>query len=188
VQLPAYRQQDTGTLPGPPHLAAKYLYGIDSLRACMARVAVGGTFDPIHDGHIALLRRAFELGKDGEVVIGLTSDEMARSSRSRSVRSYESREEDLRTVIKKCFGIDDVHITKIEDQCGPSIYENFDFIVVSPETLPMAEKINRLRTKKGLPPLQISRIEYQMAQDKIRISSTRISEGKIDRHGRLLIG
>lgn len=131
MQLPAYRQQDTGTLPGPPHLAAKYLYGIDSLRACMARVAVGGTFDPIHDGHIALLRRAFELGKDGEVVIGLTSDEMARSSRSRSVRSYESREEDLRTVIKKCFGIDDVHITKIEDQCGPSIYENFDFIVVS---------------------------------------------------------
>ncbi|WP_292477950.1 hypothetical protein [Methanothrix sp.] len=60
--------------------------------------------------------------------------------------------------------------------------------MVSPETLPMAEKINRLRTKKGLPPLQISRIEYQMAQDKIRISSTRISEGKIDRHGRLLIG
>jgi len=52
----------------------------------MARVAVGGTFDPIHDGHISLLRRAYELGKDGDVVIGLTSDEMARESRTRRVR------------------------------------------------------------------------------------------------------
>lgn len=188
MQLQAYRQQDPGTIQGSSHLAAKYLYGTDSLRACMARVAVGGTFDPIHDGHLALLRRAFELSGDGEVVIGLTSDEMARSSRTRSVRNYDVREKNLRAVIKKCFGIDDVHITKITDQCGPSIYESFDFIVVSPETLPMAEKINRLRAKKNLSALQISEIEYQMAQDKVRISSTRVSEGKIDRHGRVLVG
>ena len=55
----------------------------------MARVAVGGTFDPIHDGHIALLRRAFTLGEGGDVVIGLTSDEMARGSRTRAVRDFE---------------------------------------------------------------------------------------------------
>ncbi len=154
----------------------------------MARVAVGGTFDPIHDGHIALLRRAFELGEGGDVVIGLTSDEMARKSRSRSVHNFEVREKNLRAVVKRCFGIDDLRITMIDDQCGPSIYEDFDYIVVSPETLPMAEKINRLRTKKNLRPLQISMIEYQLAQDHIRISSTRISQGKIDRHGRVLVG
>ncbi|MCK9567314.1 MAG: phosphopantetheine adenylyltransferase, partial [Methanothrix sp.] len=72
--------------------------------------------------------------------------------------------------------------------CGSSIYDDFDFIVVSPETMPMAEKINRLRAKKNLKPLQISVIEYQMAQDLVRISSTRISEGKIDKHGKILIG
>jgi len=54
--------------------------------------------------------------------------------------------------------------------------------------MPMAKKINRLRVKKNLKQLQISVIEYQLAQDLVRISSTRISEGKIDKHGKILIG
>ncbi len=153
----------------------------------MARVAVGGTFDPIHDGHVALLRRAFELGQGGEVVIGLTSDEMARAGRTRPVQDYETRLNNLREKIRRCFGVGDPLIIKIDDQCGSSIYEDFDFIVVSPETEPMAQKINRLREKRDLRPLKISVIEYQMAQDRLRISSTRIVEGKIDRHGRVLI-
>ena len=152
----------------------------------MARVAVGGTFDPIHDGHIDLLRRAFELGKNGEVVIGLTSNEMAQSTRNRPVLDYETRLKNLKETVRKVFGIDDVRVTKLDDKCGSSIYEDFDYIIVSPETLPMALKINRFREKRGMKPLKISMIEYKLAQDHERISSTRISEGKIDRHGRLL--
>lgn len=128
------------------------------------------------------------MGGEGEVVIGLTSDDMARESRSRSVRNFNVRAKNLQAVVLRCFGIEHANIIKIDDQCGSSIYEDFDFIVVSPETLPMAEKINRLRAKKNLKPLQISVIEYQLAQDLVRISSTRISEGKIDKHGKILIG
>ncbi|MCJ7444223.1 MAG: phosphopantetheine adenylyltransferase [Methanotrichaceae archaeon] len=152
----------------------------------MARVAVGGTFDPIHDGHIALLHRAFDLGENGEVVIGLTSDEMARSSRARPVRGFDTRLRNLQRTIEREIGVDAFKVIKISDQCGSSIYEDFDYIVVSPETLPVAQKINRLREKRGLKPIKISVIEYQMAQDHMRISSTRIIDGKIDRHGKVL--
>jgi len=37
------------------------------------KVAIGGTFDPLHDGHKKLLKKVFELSEGGEIVIGVTS-------------------------------------------------------------------------------------------------------------------
>lgn len=150
----------------------------------MPKVAVGGTFQYFHDGHAKLIEKAFEMADDGKVYIGLTSDEML--SKNHSVDNYEKRRNGLLQCIKKKGISDDKYeITKLNDPYGPSLEEDFDVIIVSPETYPVALKINRIRDEKRKHPLKIVYVEYVMAEDGIPISSTRIANGEIDRHGNL---
>ncbi len=114
------------------------------------KVAVGGTFQPLHDGHKALLRKAYELSSN--VDLGLTSDEMAHKGRVRPVKSYREREEALRGWITKEIGVEP-RIFKINDPYGPTLNEDYDYIVVSPETYPTALKINELRVARGRQPI-----------------------------------
>lgn len=147
------------------------------------KVAIGGTFQPLHDGHKLLLRTAYELG--GQVDIGLTSDKMARNSRVRNVEPYEERERKIREWVKKEFNTDP-RITKIDDPYGSTLADNYDYIVVSPETYNTAIKINELRKAKGMKSIAIVRVDYVLAEDGRPISSTRIVSGDIDQHGNLL--
>lgn len=147
------------------------------------KIAVGGTFQPLHDGHKLLLRTAY--GLDGDIDIGLTSDKMSRSARIRDVEPYAEREKRLREWIRKSLGVEP-HIVKLEDPYGSALVEDYDFIVVSPETYPVAVKINELRKEKGLKPIAIVRVDYVLAEDGKPISSTRIVRGEIDSHGNLL--
>lgn len=142
------------------------------------RVAIGGTFEPLHDGHRAILKKAYELG---EVYIGLTSDTMV-SRRYREVRLYEQRKKELEQYIHQEFGVIP-NIQKLCDSYGPTIEEHFDYIVVSPDTYPVAMEINRIRDKKGLQPIEIVKIDFVLTQDGKPISSTRIKNGEIDEHG-----
>ena len=152
----------------------------------MARVAVGGTFDPIHDGHLSLLRRAFDLADGGMVHIGLTSNKMARSQRTRHVREFQVRLRNLEDSIRKNFRAYNYEVEELKDSYGSALKDDFDYIVVSPETEPTARKINKIRTSKGLDPMEISVIPYLMGQDCVRISSTRVAKGEIDTHGKVL--
>jgi pantetheine-phosphate adenylyltransferase len=151
----------------------------------MPKVAVGGTFQYLHDGHAKLIKKAFEIAKDGKVHIGLTSDEMLQ--KSHSTEDYERRRAHLLQYLKEMgFPEDRYEVTKLDDPCGPSLEEDFDYIIVSPETYPVALKINSIREKRGKKALKIVYVEYVMAEDSIPISSTRIANGEIDRHGRLI--
>jgi pantetheine-phosphate adenylyltransferase len=147
------------------------------------RVAVAGTFQPLHDGHKLLLRTAY--GLDGQVDVGLTSDRMARSARIRNVEPYAEREKRIREWVGKNIGVEP-RIIKLEDPYGSALTEDYDFIVVSPETYPVAVKINELRKEKGRKPIAIVRVDYVLAEDGKPISSTRIVRGEIDSHGNLL--
>lgn len=153
---------------------------------------MGGTFESLHAGHSQMIEEAFALLKKsggGFVHIGLTSDEMA-SFKNHSVSNYFVRENELNHFIssilrKHSLPLDSYSILKLEDPFGPAIFENYDVIVVSPETRIGAEKINEIRKTKGLKPLQIHVVDFVLAEDTIPISTTRIYNGEIDRNGQL---
>ncbi|HJH32438.1 MAG TPA: phosphopantetheine adenylyltransferase [Methanosarcinaceae archaeon] len=153
----------------------------------MAKVAVGGTFEYLHDGHKALIKKAFEIAAGGEVYIGLTSNEMARQ-RSRDVDDYQIRKNNLLQYIEILgFSNKPYLVMKLTDPYGTTLTYDFDYIVVSPETYKVVLGVNELREQDGRSPIKIIIVEYVMADDEVPISSTRIACGEIDKHGNLKI-
>lgn len=153
------------------------------------KVAVGGTFDPLHDGHERLLGRALELGDDG-VTVGLTSDDLAEQTRAepREVKPYDERRERLAAFLDDVdeWGRDPT-IAKLEGPYGVASEDPaFDALVVSPETKPGGEQINALREERGYEPLEIVVVPHVLADDGDPISSTRVVQGAIDEHGNVL--
>ncbi|MFB6135822.1 MAG: phosphopantetheine adenylyltransferase [Halobacteriaceae archaeon] len=149
-------------------------------------VALGGTFDPVHDGHRALFERAFELG---DVTVGLTSDELAPRTRreERHVRPYDERARDLAAELERYADRYDreFEVRKLDAPTGIATEPRFDALVVSPETRETAERINEIRRDREVDPLRIVVVDHVLADDGDIVSSTRIVRGEIDEHGNL---
>jgi len=147
---------------------------------------VGGTFDPLHDGHKRLLARSFEIaGPGGHVVIGLTSDSFA-SHKTHPIRPFVTRKADLERCISHTIHSTRWLIEPLNDRYGSAIDADFDALIVSEETLAVAIDINKLRREKGRKKVDIHQISCVLAEDGRWISSTRIYRGEIDVHGHLL--
>ena len=150
-------------------------------------VATGGTFDVIHIGHLALLSKAFEIGK--KVIIGVSSDAFAsvKKGNNKLNHNYEQRVGNLKEKIEEKFGNVTYEISKLDDLYGPTvIYGHVEAIVSSTETAVNGHLINEIRSKNGLKPLNIISVNMIQSEDGNPISSTRIRNGEIDSTGKLL--
>ena len=147
-------------------------------------VAMGGTFDIIHMGHLALLSSAFEISD--KVIIGLTSDELAAKKGKTPNNDYKKRFENLISLISEEFQNHSFQISKLDDDFGPAVLEKgVEALVVSGETSNQGNVLNELREKKKLPPVQIITVSMILAKDGERISTTRIKNSEIDTEGNL---
>jgi len=151
-------------------------------------VAIAGTFDHLHKGHEEFISRAFGLGE--KVIIGLTSDEYARSklrikNKESRIMNYEERKKELESFLRKKQLLNRAEIVKIDDIYGPAIKDSeIEALIVTRETLKGGRLVNKKRKELGLKPLRIIKVPLVTAEDKKRISSMRIRMGEIDRYGR----
>ena len=147
-------------------------------------VATGGTFDIIHNGHIALLSESFAISK--KVIIGLTGDELASKKQKNLLNDYSKRLESLVGLIEKKFPGTEYQISKLDNDFGPAVLEgDVQALVVSDETSPQGDILNKLRSEKNFPPVEVVVVPMVLAKDGSKISTTRIKNSEIDSEGNL---
>ena len=144
----------------------------------MKTAAVAGTFDVLHDGHRALIRRAFEISDD--VVVGITSDRMASKGRDEYV-PMEIRRRELEAFLNT---LGRYTLFELDDIYGPDeIMDDVKVLVVSEETLPNGNLLNERRVSRGLEPMELSVVPLVRSGDS-KISSSAILRGEYGRSGR----
>jgi len=147
-------------------------------------VAMGGTFDVVHSGHIALLDKAFSISS--KVIIGLSSDQLAKKRGKNLTSDYPKRLSLLKSVVEKNFPNSSYEITKLENDFGPAVIEgSVKALVVSEETSGKGIRLNELRAERNLSPVRIVVVPMVLAKDGKAISTTRIKNFEIDDSGNL---
>ncbi|XP_039964772.1 bifunctional coenzyme A synthase isoform X1 [Bactrocera tryoni] len=119
-------------------------------------VVVGGTFDRIHVGHKIFLTQAV-IRCCRRLVVGVTTSKMNKSKiLPELILPVESRIAEMRDFLTEIDASLQYEIVPINDPFGPTKSDpNMDMIVVSAETLKGGHKVNEVRTKNNLRPLEI---------------------------------
>jgi pantetheine-phosphate adenylyltransferase len=123
-----------------------------------------------------LLEKAFSTSE--HVSVGLTSDRMARSGRTRKVSSFDERLTALEPLLRD---IGSVHgstfdVREIDDLIGFALEEGIEAITVSEETVPGARTINERRVEEGRRPLAVIVVDIVRDEHGKKVSSTSITK------------
>lgn len=148
--------------------------------------ATGGTFDRLHYGHKALLRKAFENAET--VLIGVTTDSMVRRSKqwAKVAEGFEERKLNLEAFLKKQGLLSRAKVIALHNEIGPTLSKKGpDCIITSFKTIAGTKHVNALRRRKHLKPLPVILAKLVRSEDSKPISSTRVRAGETNRKGRV---
>lgn len=149
-------------------------------------VAMGGTFEVIHNGHKVLFDVAFNLGK--RVIVGITSDDFVKKLyKNHIIRNFERRVKDVEKFLMDKGVIKRAVFVKLNDPYGPTVTDPaIEALVVSEETLKVGLRINKIRQAKNFSQLVIIVVEMVLAEDDLPISTTRILQKVIMPNGKVI--
>lgn len=120
------------------------------------KVAIGGTFDHIHNGHFKLLTLAAHLTRN-TLIVGLVPDTMlTKKAYASHLQPYHTRRQHIYAFLMQLRNSLQVNIVQLEDAYGPTTTDpEIQAIIVSSETISNAVKINQIRQLKEYKPLDI---------------------------------
>jgi cytidyltransferase-like protein len=146
-------------------------------------VAVGGTFDRLHEGHKTLLRKAFEVGKN--VIIGVATGELlSGKANAELIYSYERRVREIREFLASEKLLQRAELISIRDRFGTTADDpRIEAVIVSEETAPVVQEINMARKKNGLHAVRAIVIDMVLDNRGRPIKSTGLREADAKRRG-----
>jgi len=150
------------------------------------RLAVlGGTFDHLHVGHLALLAAAFRIG-DG-VAIGVTTDRfLAEHPKPYGgrIQPYVVRRAALVRWLRAHYPRGSWRVSPLEDPFGRSTAPEVGVLIVSRDTEKGGRAVNRERRRLGRRTIPMVSVPLVLADDLEPVSSRRIRAGEIRADGR----
>ena len=145
-------------------------------------VAVGGTFDHLHDGHKILLSMASFLAAK-TIIVGITGPKLLVNKKFADfLEPYDQRKHNVDNFLNVFSGMAAPAYYEINDVCGPTGYiREIDALVVSRESAKGGEYVNKFRQEKDFPPLHIVTINVVGGEGDDfdgKLSSTAIREAE----------